>query len=259
VSLINQALKKAQQDRIDGSQSTASAENRAHPYTGTRAGNPANSTSFAIMKYLMGGLLLIAALGAAVAFMLTVINKPEPVAETLPAEFEVNIKPQAPSTPAVSPPAATVAATPASGAPPAPTETVAAPSTITAAVVAPATSTTAVAAPGEPASAADNPNDLIQPPADQPVWIGDDTPQAPQPKPATTEKPDPNPTVIAFLEASRITGVRVAGNESKVVMNNKVFRLNSVVDMKTNLKITEILNNEIQFVDASGLRYRKQF
>ncbi|MDP0498034.1 MAG: hypothetical protein Q7Q73_17670 [Verrucomicrobiota bacterium JB024] len=68
-----------------------------------------------------------------------------------------------------------------------------------------------------------------------------------------------DPAIIAFLEASRIAGVKVAGKQSRVLMNNQVFFIGSVVDPQSRLRIKAITNSEIEFVDESGLEYRKRF
>ncbi len=81
--------------------------------------------------------------------------------------------------------------------------------------------------------------------------------EAPLPQPNLASQSDP--AVIAFLEASRITGVRVAGSDSRVLMNNQVYRLGSLVHNNPRIRISQILTQEIRFIDESGAEYRKQF
>ena len=68
-----------------------------------------------------------------------------------------------------------------------------------------------------------------------------------------------DPAIIAFLEGSHIGGVKVAGKQSRVLMNNQVFFIGSVVDPQSRLRIKAITNSEIEFIDESGLEYRKRF
>lgn len=93
---------------------------------------------------------------------------------------------------------------------------------------------------------------------EQPVIAGT-PPAAPEPLPTQASAQQPDPNIVAFLEASRITGIKVAGSKSRVLMNNQVFKVGSIVEAASQLQITAIQNNEIQFVDESGVEYRKQF
>lgn len=68
-----------------------------------------------------------------------------------------------------------------------------------------------------------------------------------------------DPQVMQFLEESRITGIRAAGTSSRVIMNGETYKLGSIVESSSQLRITSILENEIHFIDASGAQYRKRF
>jgi hypothetical protein len=90
----------------------------------------------------------------------------------------------------------------------------------------------------------------------QPVTVaGADT----APDASASAQAGADPAIIAFLEASHIGGVKVAGKQSRVLMNNQVFFIGSVVDPQSRLRIKAITNSEIEFVDESGLEYRKRF
>ena len=108
------------------------------------------------------------------------------------------------------------------------------------------------------APATDSPSPAI---TEQPVKVGGDLAEPEPSPPPDTPLPgaEPNPKVLAFLESSRITGIKVAGVHSRLLMNNRVFRTDDIVHPDTQLRIKEIASNEILFVDESGIQYRKQF
>lgn len=80
------------------------------------------------------------------------------------------------------------------------------------------------------------------------------TPTAPKPAPA---KPDPR--IQIFVDSVRVAGIRFSGNESKVLMNDRVYRVNDVVDRTLNLRLKEVTADTLTFVDANGLTYVKNF
>jgi hypothetical protein len=83
--------------------------------------------------------------------------------------------------------------------------------------------------------------------------------EADSPPPALNLTAEPSAEVVAFLEACTITGVRAAGRSSRLLMNNQVYKIGSIVEPTTRLRITNILDDEIHFIDESGALYRKQF
>lgn len=86
----------------------------------------------------------------------------------------------------------------------------------------------------------------------QVVTIDGDAPPPPPP-------PSDPAAIRAFLEESRISGIRMAGNDSRVLLNNRVYSIGSTVSHALGLSIEVIQPNEITFVDAAGNRYRKSF
>lgn len=68
-----------------------------------------------------------------------------------------------------------------------------------------------------------------------------------------------NPAVLAYLETAKVTGVRASATDPKVLMNNRVYRLEDVVDRDLQLRITGIDSRELQFTDARGFVYTKRF
>ncbi|MEO7414704.1 MAG: hypothetical protein ABIZ81_15250 [Opitutaceae bacterium] len=86
---------------------------------------------------------------------------------------------------------------------------------------------------------------------------------APEPKvaavKAATVPAGPDERVHAFLDALRITGVRTSGASSRVLLNEKVYRLNETVDRNLSLKLTAVETDFLKFTDANGIEYQKSF
>ena len=70
----------------------------------------------------------------------------------------------------------------------------------------------------------------------------------------------PDERINLFLDGLRITAVRMQpGGDSRVMMNDRVFRLNDVVDRTLNLRLTKVDPNQLTFTDANGHIYGKFF
>lgn len=115
--------------------------------------------------------------------------------------------------------------------------------------------TPAVTAPANPATTAPavaaNPGgpNLTLPP------VGEPSP--PIPAPATTVEQDKR--ILAYLSTLRVTGIRPSGADSKVLMNDRVYRLGDVVDYGLGLKLTGVAVQRLDFVDERGVAYVKTF
>ncbi|MEM8549734.1 MAG: hypothetical protein AAGF10_02990, partial [Verrucomicrobiota bacterium] len=102
MSLINEALKKAQRDReqgqVENPASANAAESTPTPVTAApRTGNPASAPSFKIMIAIVSVALLVGGTTAAVIFMFKLIDReePEPVAaQSRPGEVAVRLIPR---------------------------------------------------------------------------------------------------------------------------------------------------------------------
>ncbi|WP_415663400.1 hypothetical protein, partial [Rariglobus hedericola] len=71
--------------------------------------------------------------------------------------------------------------------------------------------------------------------------------------------PTANPKVYQFLETLRISGIRVSDTDPKVIMNDRVFRLNDLVDRPTQLRLIRVDTASLTFADATGYEYQKNF
>lgn len=69
----------------------------------------------------------------------------------------------------------------------------------------------------------------------------------------------PNERVTAFVEAVRVTGIRSSGAESRVLMNDRVYRVNDIVERTLGLRLVEVGADTLTFSDANGVKYVKNF
>jgi len=223
MSLINEALKKTQRLRSKGA-------DEAPPVPGsqriTKRGQPRSARFLLLLA--VGGLTLVV---LSVVVTVQLLNRPETppqvAATPMPAPPP---PPEAMAPPRIIPPVAPPAPTPMS----APDVPAAAP------------------APAEPLP---------------PVALAPAVPVPASPPPATeaaTTKPvtgpaAPNDRIVAYLEALRITGVRPSGQDSRVLMNERVYRLNAIVERTLSLRLTKVESDHLVFTDANGTNYIKYF
>lgn len=231
MSLINDALKKAQRQRGDTAAPAPTALSAA-PMPGPLSAAPSRNPSPASRPQF----LLIGA-GAALGLLLS-----------LGAIFL--FRPSA-SEPAA--PAPTSAAAPAEQ-PPASTATTSQPP----AAVAQTSHTAAPAAPAPSLPSVNTP----PPVREEPQIITVSTqPAAPLQETAKPAGPPPRPALqlIHAVEAFRIAGVRASGADSKVLMNDRVYRIGDVVDHALGIRITAVTANSVTFADESGATCTRNF
>lgn len=72
-------------------------------------------------------------------------------------------------------------------------------------------------------------------------------------------RPRPDPKILAFIDTLRVTGIRAAGSDSKVLMNDRVFRVNDVVDHALGLRLIAAAANALTFEDENGIVYTRNF
>jgi hypothetical protein len=66
------------------------------------------------------------------------------------------------------------------------------------------------------------------------------------------------PKAVAFIDALRIAGVRASSTDSKVLMNDRVYRVGDIVEHVLGLKITGITADSLTFEDESGASYTRK-
>jgi len=166
--------------------------------------------------------------------------EPEPLpAITLPPLNPTAATPRAPAAPAAPPAAApTKPAESITAAPSAPVAPPAPPTARPATPVVPA-----VAAPAKPAPLAAAPR-----PAPAP------TPVAP-----VAAAPDQAARIQTFLAEARVAGVRGQNAQARVLLNEKVFRLNDVVEPELALRLSGVRPGLLVFTDARGRTYEKNY
>lgn len=64
---------------------------------------------------------------------------------------------------------------------------------------------------------------------------------------------------INFIEALRIAGIRASTTDSKVLMNDRVYRIGDIVEHEMNLKLVGITSSSLTFESENGARYTRTF
>ena len=226
MSLINEALKKAQRQRTVDPVVVAPAAPGTSTAPVARIAKRRPPMPARTQVILIGGSAGVLLAGAAVAFLLL---RPDPVVP-MPV-----VKPPVAVTAPDEPVPVVVVPRPA---PPPPV-------VVQLPVITPKPPAPAPAVTTDPAPTVSNPTPVVVQPA--PL------------KPAPLLEPVANPRVHEFLETLRISGIRVSDTDPKVLMNDRVFRLNDLVDRATQLRLTKVEPSTLTFVDATGFEYRKNF
>jgi len=81
---------------------------------------------------------------------------------------------------------------------------------------------------------------------------------------APTAKPtapgEPSEQMIKAIEGFRIMGIRAAGGaDAKVLMNDRVYRIGDLVDRALGIRLTAATANSLTFQDAGGATYTRNF
>jgi hypothetical protein len=236
MSLINEALKKAQRQRTtapDGDAASAPGDQPVH-----KRAAPMRAQTMIVVA--AAAIALVVCSVIATVFLLT--RKPAEVAKPVaagPAKLP-SVDLNAPSPVIVAPvvPAPIATTSPAAGDPantPAPAKAV--PAAVTPKPSLPA----AVAAAPAPSPAAATPA----------------APVPPAPRAASHLPPDPR--ILQFVDAIKVTGIRSSGSDSKVLMNDRVFRVNEIVERTLEVKLVKVASDSLTFEDANGVIYTKTF
>jgi hypothetical protein len=138
----------------------------------------------------------------------------------------------------------------------------------------PATAPTRIEAPApKPTPVASTPPPQAQPPATQPAAAQSVAVAPPQQTgaPLSTSMTNAEPTrvvgagkqdirILTYIDALRVTGIRAAGgSDSKVLMNDRVYRVNDMVDYTLGIRLTRVAAEGLTFVDGNGTVYVKNF
>lgn len=83
----------------------------------------------------------------------------------------------------------------------------------------------------------------------------------PKPEPAKPAAPPAKlePRAINFIESLRVAGIRASTTDSKVLMNDRVYRIGNIVEHEMGLKLTGITAGSLTFEDERGGSYTRTF
>lgn len=252
MSLINDALKKAQRQRTEGNPSPAdtTAPSTSSPEQLHRVARREKPAGFRSQLMLIGGGAVAAVILVGIGATFFFRSNDQPAAT--PAQpAHVAATPTPAVTAPVNPPSATIP-------PPAP----AAPATLTVALP-PAQATAPASSPAQqspiasPATSATPPSQFVVSPAtvSEPVAA----PATSVATPVAADRPKPSTRMIGVIEHFRVGGIRVSGAESKVLMNDKVYRLNDMVDFELGIRLTGIETKALTFEDGRGAVHTRTF
>jgi hypothetical protein len=87
------------------------------------------------------------------------------------------------------------------------------------------------------------------------------TPTQPKPEPVKPAGPPPKlePRAMNFIESLRVVGIRASATDSKVLMNDRVYRIGDMVEHDLGLKLVGITSSSLTFEDERGGRYTRNF
>lgn len=247
MSLINEALKKAQKQRTGDTPSLT-----AMPAIGgesaariARRGKPEGFNAFLLKIGLGVGALAVVTVGAVL-----ILRRPAAAPAPTPATTFTPL----PSAPAIVPVAskpveAPVVAAPVAAPDPTPATTLVVtpnspPARANPAVPAPA-ATTVVLAPAEAPKPVETAAIQLAPAPAQPVV------------PTALRKLEPR--AINFVNSIRVAGIRASANDSKVLMNDRVYRVGDTVEAEMGLRLAGITANSLTFEDENGGRFTRNF
>jgi len=97
----------------------------------------------------------------------------------------------------------------------------------------------------QPTPVAQTPAPVLELPKSEPV------------RPAAPAKLEPR--AINYIEGIRVAGIRASTTDSKVLMNDRVYRLNDTVEHEMGLRLVAITSHSLTFEDDRGARYTRSF
>ena len=257
MSLINDALKKAQKQRTGEAPVLSSMPSVGGESPGriARRAKPAGAETLVIRAGIGAGVLLVVVVGGYFAVRSDSQEKrtalvDQPSASVPPAALAGG--PSASASPQVSVPAAAPAPTFTLPIAPKP-EPVAQTPVVRPQVSAPAP---APATPAQPTGSDPRVSPFAPPSASNPQAssLKSQVSAAP-PQPAAKLEP----RAIQFIENIKVAGIRASATDSKVLMNDRVYRIGSVVEAEMGLKLVEIAAGALTFEDERGARYTRTF
>jgi hypothetical protein len=238
MSLINDALKKAQKQRTGEAPPFASMPTIGGERASQLAERSAPGGSNARFMQIGLGAAGLVVVVVGVFFIARSLNSPVPHVSATPAA------------PAAQPPVSSPASSTPSVLPAAPetkpivTETASAPAAFVLPVATPPP-----AAPPKVVTAKVEPKPVVSEPV-----------EAPAPAPvAKAVAPKLDGKSINYIEGLHVAGIRASGSDSKVLMNDRVYRIGDIVEHDLDLKLVGITANSLTFENDDGARYTRNF
>lgn len=241
MSLINEALKKAQSQRTNPPITTPPANTPPGSPPPSAPGTANNAAPQPSPFNKIGVLIAICAVIVSLSVLATVfLLRSSAPASTPAANASASAARSASADTNVGPKPATLAV-----------------STAIAPASAPA------AAPSTPIQAASTANSTNSAPAAVSV-TSVPTAVAATTTPVPTVAPEPTPIKVtvrvqALVDKFRISGIRLSDTDSKVILNDHLFRVDDPVESSLGLRLTKIEEHRLTFVDADGNTYVKRF
>ncbi len=271
MSLINKALKKAQQQRSP-QPPRAGAESAPSPAPAYQNNGPSGDSPRGLYALIALGVVFIGAcLGVIVILLLTASPEDSQnqerradiaaVDEVLP--LQNSGEPSAAPPPATAPEIAPAAVAPQASAP---SQAAADPESVNPEALIrqlreqnaePQASPNEQLAEEAPTTTAHPTTETQSAPVDATPYEVD-TAHLRTPNPEDNPEGAPDPAIIAWLAESTITGVRL-GESNRVVLNNRAFQVGETVNYELGIKVRVIQETRILFEDIHGNRYIKRF
>ncbi len=266
MSLINEALKKAQRNRTGEAADTVPTLPGAGGTRVTKRAQPRTSQQLVLLA--AGAVVLVVLSVVATVYLVNRAPAPKPGATApQPAPPSAAPAPTAPA-PLMVPPVLNLPIPPPRPAPETPAAVAPSPESEKPAT-APASRT---AGPNDPLTVSPTAGRVASRPALPPrapaaAQPGENPVAPPAPAgsgaaaaaPVLAGPPQHDERVSRFVDAIRVTGIRPSGTESRVLMNDRVFRIDEIVDRNFGLRLTKVEPNTLTFTDGNGAVYVKHF
>ncbi|MBX3735642.1 MAG: hypothetical protein KF715_03045 [Candidatus Didemnitutus sp.] len=244
MSLINDALKKAQRERGE----TPSVSNAPMPGGGSAQTARASTKSAGPNpKFLLlgAGALLGVLVALGTVLWLRPASTPAIAATREPRTTDSPTSASVPAANSPAPAAETLST-------PAPAK-LAEPTSVAKIELPAVAATTPTSAPPSTGSTLDPASSAASAPAPAPAQVS--------PAPVVqSDPPTPSTRMVEAIEGFRVTGIRAgAGSDAKVLMNDRVFRLGDTVDHSLGIKLIAATPNSLTFRDSAGATYTRNF
>ena len=254
MSLINEALKRAQHLRKEEAAGHATPPPGDPAHRVAHRGKPMASQT--LMLIVAGSVAIIVITVVATVYLLR-DDDTVPAVDRTPAPAVVKIPEAAPASTETAP--AVVLSIPNAAA-----GTTAAQPVTTPAITAPVPAPVAAKpTPPAPTPAAPVTQPVTPPIAAATVPAASVAAPAPiatapiTPAPAAAANVAPDQQVLIYLDNMRVLGVRFSGLDSKVLIGDRVFRINDIIERNFGLRLVEVQPDRLFFVDGRGAAYTK--